>query len=254
MKTKYEASYYLKLWNVVKIMPLAFYLVNKTGGYELDTAAMADYVINNCRGLIKNSVSSIIYGIPSSPLSASIARLIISHSNKGASVFIGKKLSGGGIFVNAGTSPQNKKIILSFTTSQNPDDNPFLKKLILLRVIQSDIKFVLDKNLSKNKKNLLPSVKPPPSDNAIVPKSNFERDFKDFIRKQGPQAPPLASARFLISSMPSNEAHQLNQSLLSRGISSAVDLEQLLNKWKDETFIHASSCKNTIQRDFAYER
>jgi hypothetical protein len=236
MKAETEQRYYAKLWNIIrgKTNDFTFYRLDPRGKAELDTALLAKHVMERYPASVRHALPATIYQLPNTPLSATLSRLLMNASRKGFSLALKEPDGRRMILVNAGTeADRNTKRTLSFT-APSWDDAGELRKTIAFRIIQNDIAFVLQRNLRLKSNTSMAAVLSSASRNTATPRGSFEKHFKSLMREQGTSASPLATARYLFSTMSYSQKRRLNLSLNAMGITSNNDMERLLHKWTAE--------------------
>jgi hypothetical protein len=258
MKAETEQRYYSRLWKIIheKTNDFAFYRLNPQGNAELDTAALAAFVVANYPASIRHAVPNTIYQMPKTAFSENVSRLLVNNSRKGFAIALKGKDGLYTIMANTGGGPEtNKKQLLVFAipSLHDPDE---LRKSIARRIIKGDIEYVLQKNLRLASNASIMAVWSSKSRNAKTPKGSFEKHFKSLMREQGATASPVAAARHLFSAMPYTEKRKLNISLKAMGIKSNLELERLLHKWAAEALkgVAAPALSRTKKRELEYER
>ena len=78
--------------------------------------------------------------------------------------------------------------------------------------------------------------------------SDFERNFKQLVRKQGSLCIPQATAQTMISFMNGVERKRLAETFFHIGVKSQSDLECLLDRWKNEAL------NPKIETEYSYRR
>jgi hypothetical protein len=236
IKDETEQRYYSRLWNIIqdKTNNFEFYRLNLQGNAELDTTALARFVIDNYPASIRHAVPATIYQMPKTLFSENVSRLLLNNSRKGFAVALKGKDGQRVIMANAGNGLEpNKKRTLVFTALALHDPEA-LRKDLTRRIIENDLEFVLQKNMRLKSNATMATILSSVSKNKATPKGTFEKNFKSFMREHGASASPVAAARHLFTAMPYTEKHKLNLSLKSMGIKSNQELEQLLHKWTAE--------------------
>jgi hypothetical protein len=236
MNQQREQRYYADLWKIIhqKTNDFNFYRRTDTGAAELDTALLASHIKDSHPKIYSGNISPTVYRIPHTPFSENIALLMLTNSNKGFSIALKDGKGGHKIMVNAGsTSAKNKKRLISFTMD-SLDTTSRLRSAIALRILQSDIEYVLEKQHRKRDNKVMAAVLVSVAKNRATPKGSFERHFKALIKEQGPGSTPMAAARYLFNTMPHSEKKKLNRSLYGMGIRTNRDMNRLLQKWEAE--------------------
>jgi hypothetical protein len=172
--------------------------------------------------------------MPKTAFSENISRLLVNNSRKGFVVALKGKDGRHTIMANGGNGTEpNKKRTLAFAIP-SPRDQDELRKAIALRIIKSDIEFVMRKNLRLKSNASMAAVLSSVQTNTATPKGAFEKHFKSLIREQGASASPVAAARYLFAAMPYTEKRKLGISLNAMNIKTNQELERLLHKWTAE--------------------
>jgi hypothetical protein len=236
IKDETEQRYYSRLWNIIqdKTKNFDFYRLTIQGNAELDTTALAGFVISNYPSSIRHAVPHTIYQMPKTVFSENVSRLLLNNSRKGFAVALKEKDGLRVIMANAGNSlePHIKRTFVFITLSLHDPEE--LRKDITRRIIENDIEFVLQKNMRLKSNAAMAAILSSVPRNKATPKGSFEKHFKSLMREQGASASPVAAARYLFSAMPYTEKRKLNLSLKAMGITSNQELERLLHKWTAE--------------------
>jgi hypothetical protein len=236
MKAETEQRYYSRLWKIIheKTNDFAFYRLNPKGNAELDTAALAEFVVNNYPASIRHAVPDTIYQMPKTAFSENVSRLLVNNSRKGFAVVLKGKDGQHTIMANAGSGLEpnkNRTTVFAVPSLHDPDE---LRKSIALRIIKNDLEFVFQKNMRRKSNAALAAVLSSAPKNTSTLKGAFEKHFKSLMREQGASASPVATARYLLSAMPYTEKRKLSISFNAMNIKSNQELERLLHKWTAE--------------------
>lgn len=162
------------------------------------------------------------------------------------------------LFVNAGQgSGLNKRRILVMGNDNAQKDLKTIKKLVVAELLRKDVEHIYSKiqqkeNKRKKSRSYLSEFFS--EKNAIVHTAgSFEKNFKKMIKRQGFGSSSLSTAGFLVKTMNASERKKLQSSFASMGVKSGEDLENVLNRWRNEALHERPKIRKNTARTNSME-
>ena len=260
MKNSEEKQYYAFLEKIIREQKASSSFWNKkSSSYEMDILMLLNHIQKYKPELMDKIVNNFVDTTGMKNCSKQDILSFMARTEKGT-ICKWKNENGEEIYlVNNGERFFTKsKQILVFGNHLNKGDLELLKKSMYGQVLKKDIQKVYEKiareerrNLnrtSKTKMSFLEAISENKEQKLEHTASDFERNFKQLVRKQGSLCIPQATAQTMISFMNGVERKRLAETFFHIGVKSQSDLECLLVKWKNEAL------NPKIETEYSYRR
>lgn len=235
MKRIEEFAYYKWLEDEIRnFKRTGFYFQNNNDEKDMDILIIAEHIVRKNPEILKDVFAGAVNG---EKINKDELFTLLKKSEKGTIVTWKDKTGEEFIFVNSGTRMNKKRILVLGEDFQiKLSDLKFLKESIAREIIKKDVKFIYEKIAVKEKaREKKATVTGILKDDTINNNAgSFEKNFKSIIKKYGAGMSAMATACFMIKTMPASEKKNLQNSLSALGVKSSEDLNNLLAKWKKE--------------------
>ncbi len=261
MKRSEEKQYYAFLEKIIREQKAASSFWNKnSSAYEMDILMLLNHIQKKKPELMDKIVKNFVDTTVMKDCSKQDILSFMARTEKGT-ICKWKNENGEEIFlVNNGERFFTKsKQILVFGNHLNKGDLELLKKSMYGQVLKRDIQKVYEKiareeqrktlnRVNKKKLSLLESISENKERKLEHSASDFERNFKILVRQQGSLCIPQATAQTMISFMNNSEKKKLSESFFQIGVRNSLDLERLLDKWKNEALNPGIEVEHSYRR------
>jgi len=257
MNRKDEKEYYAYLEKIIREQKRnSLFFHSDNSSREMDIMMLMEHIQRKNPSLAEQIVNNFIDTTGMENASKQDVLKFMGQTEKGAIVKWKNEQGQEVYLINNGENFfSNSKRILVIGNHIGKDDMELLKKSVLGTVLKKDIRHVYEKiarDEAKKTQGKTSSVldfiekhRERKLDNSA---SDFERNFKEIVKKQGDGCLPLQTASTIISFMGGVERKQLNESLFSRGVKDTASLERLLSKWKDEALHPKKNVEKTMAK------
>lgn len=247
MKSKEEKEYYAFLEKIIREQKASSSFWRRgSNSYEMDVLMLMNHIAKKNPGLADRIVNNFVDTTGMENCSKQDILSFMARTEKGT-ICKWKDENGTEVFLvnNGERFFQHSKQILVFGNRMNKGDLELLKKSMYGHVLKKDIQKVYEKiaREEQKKQQLRMNGKKVSFINKIAEKkekiqehsaSEFESNFKLFVKEQGPLCIPRATADTMLAFMSGSERKKLAGGLSSIGVTNSLAWEHLLDKWKDE--------------------
>ena len=262
MKHSEEKQYYDFLEKIIKEQKASSSFWHKeSSAYEMDILMLLNHIQKKKPDLLDKLVDNFVDTTGMKNCSKQDILSFMARTEKGT-ICKWKDENGTELFLvnNGERFFQSSKQILVFGNRMNKGDIELLKKSMYGQILKKDIQKIYEKIAREEQKKQLQLQKSKKNSfiNRIAEKkekiqedsaSDFERNFKILVKKQGPLCIPLATADTMLAFMNSGERKKLARDLSLMGVTNSMAWEHLLDKWKNEALNPEIKVKRTYRQE-----